>query len=87
VAKPTLPNSSPFHQLFAGILRPFARPRNPKARPEFRVFPTGKTQYHWQVVALAANRPISRHKSLTLALRKCIRLNKQHSKGVRNENN
>ena len=49
---------------------------------EFRVFPTGETEYQWRIVALRANTTISRHRSLSFALRKCTRLNKQRSRGV-----
>ena len=73
MATTTLANSPQSHQLVAEV----ARPSCPKLQPDFRVFPTGKAEYHWRVAALATNRTISRHKSLTLALRKCTRLNEQ----------
>jgi hypothetical protein len=41
------------------------------------VLPTGEAEYHWRIVALATNQTISHHKSLTYALRKCTRLNRQ----------
>jgi hypothetical protein len=77
VATPTVANSPNPPQLFAESLRPVAPMVRPKPQPEFLVFPTGTVEYHWCIVALAANRTISRHKSLTFALRKCIRLNEQ----------
>ena len=86
VARSTLAKSLDPHPLLAEILPPQARLRYAKRQPEFRVFPTGSAEYHWRVVALGSNRTISRHKSLTVALRKCTRLNEQRSEGVRNEN-
>ena len=85
MATSTLANSPNPHELLAGIARPFAPPRHPKSRPAFLVFPTGKPEYHWRIVALAANQTISRHKNLTFALRKCTQLNKQRGEGARNE--
>jgi hypothetical protein len=64
VASPTLANSLSPLQLFAQRQR------------EFRVFPTGDAEYHWRIVASRTNRTVSRHKSLSFALRKCSRLNK-----------
>jgi hypothetical protein len=40
-----------------------------------------------KLVALATNQTISRHKSLSYALRKCARLNGQRRQGVSNETN
>jgi len=77
VATSTLTNPSYPHQLFAGIVRAFSPSTYAKLQPEFRVFPTGQAEYHWLSAALATNQTISRHKSLTFALRKCTRLNKQ----------
>jgi len=87
VALSTLANSPNPYQLFAGLVRPFARPAYPKPQLEFLVFPTGKAECHWRVAASATNRTISRHKSLTFALRKCTGLNEQRSEGAGNENN
>jgi hypothetical protein len=87
VATSTLANSPNPHQLFAKTVRPFAPPSFLKLQPRFRVFPTGEAEYHWLVAALATNRTISRHKSLTFALRKCARLNERRSEGGRNETN
>ena len=85
MASLTLANSPNPHPLSAESVRPFVPPRHPKPRPEFRVFPTGKPEYHWRIVAVASNQTISRHKSLTFALRKCTQLNKQRGEGARNE--
>ena len=76
MATSTLANSRQSHQLVTGM----TRPSYPKPQPRFHVFPTGKAEYHWRVAALATNRTISRHKSLTLALRKCTRLNEPRGK-------
>lgn len=70
-------------QLFAGTER-HARAICPKPH-QFRVFPTGQAEYHWQVAALATNQIISRHKSLKFALKKCACLNEQRVQGVRND--
>jgi len=78
VATSTLANSSNSHQLFALTGRSFAVPRLPKMQAQFLVFPTGKSQYPWQVAASATKRTISRHKSLIRALNKCTQLNEQH---------
>jgi hypothetical protein len=86
VATSTLANPLNPHPLFA-VARAFAPPTYPKPQPEFRVFPTGEAEYHWRIVALSANRIVSRHKSLGFALRKCTRLNEQCGKGARNETN
>jgi len=83
MARPTLANSHSFHPLFAET-GPFAPTAYPKSQPEFRVFPTGNAEYHWRIAASATNRTISRHKSLTFALRKCTWLNNSRSKGARN---
>ena len=87
MAKSTLANSPIPHQLFAGIVRPFARPNSPRPQPDFRVFSTGEAEYHWRIAAITTNRTISRHKSLTFALRKCTLLNAQRSIGVKNGTN
>jgi len=68
-------------------VRPFAPLTYAKSHPEFQVFPTGEAKYHWRIVARGTSRTISRHKSLTFALRKCARLNEQRSEGARNEIN
>jgi len=73
--------------LFTRIVRPFPPLTYVKSQPEFQVFPTGKAQYPWRIVALGISRPISRHKSLSFALRKCTWLNKQRGEGARNETN
>ena len=49
-----------------------------KPQPGFRVFPTGDAEYSWRIAASATNQTISRHKSLSYALRKCNRLNEQY---------
>ena len=87
MATSTLANSSNPHRLFAETARPFVPPPHAKSQFQFQLFPTGKPEYHWRIVALATNRTISRHKSLTGALRKCTRLNKQRGEGARNETN
>ena len=87
MATSTLANPLNSHRLLADVARPFAPPTCRKSQPAFRVFPTGKTEYHWRIVALATNQTISRHKSLTFALRKCTRLNKQRGGGAGNETN
>jgi hypothetical protein len=79
VATSTLANPSNPHPLFAAV-RAFVLPSYPKPQPEFRVFPTGEAEYYWRIVALATDRTISRHKSLSFALRKCTRLNGQRGK-------
>ena len=87
MATPTLAKSPSPHQLLARIVRPFTPPNYPKPQPEFLVFPTSQAEYQLHIVALAGNRTISRHKSPTFALKKCIRLNKQRCEGARNETN
>ena len=77
MAASTLANSPKSHQLLADIARSLAPLTCRKSQPEFQVFPTGEAEYHWRIVALATDRTISRHKSLTYALRKCTRLNEQ----------
>jgi len=81
VATPTLANPLSAHQLFARIVRPVASRRYPKPHPNFRVFPTGEAEYHWRIAALATDRTISRHKSLSFALRTCTRLNHRSGEG------
>lgn len=80
MATSTLANPPNSYQLFGETVRPFAPPTHPTSQSEFRVFPTGKAEYHWRVVALATSRTISHHKSLSLALKKCTRLNEQRGK-------
>ena len=87
MAKATLANHPKPHQLLADVVRPFVPQSHPKSQSAFRVFPTGEAEFHWRIAALATNRTISRHKSLTFAIRKCARLNKQCSEGARNETN
>lgn len=84
MATSTLANPPNPHQLLAAVVPSFAPPSCPKASA-FRVFPTGKAEYHFRIVALAGNRTISRHKSLSSAVRKCTRLNEQRAQGARNE--
>jgi hypothetical protein len=86
VATSTLANPPSSHQWLAVVRLP-PRQRHPKSPSSFRVFPTGEAEYHWRIVALATDRTISRHKSLTYALRKCVRLNGQRGKGASNETN
>lgn len=80
MATPTLANPPIPHPLFASTVRPVASPLSPKSQSDFRVFPTGEAEYSWRIAALATDQTISRHKSLSYALRKCTRLNKQCSK-------
>ena len=87
MATSTLANPSSSHWLLAETGRLFAPPIYRKSLPEFRVFPTGQTEYHWRIVALASNRTISRHNSLKFALKKCTWLNNRRGKGARNETN
>jgi hypothetical protein len=87
VATPTLANPLSVHRLFARIVRPVASRRHPKLHPDFRVFPTGQAEYHWRIVALTTNQTISRHKSLSFAVRKCNRLNGRGGEGARNDSN
>src|SRR5579863_1745789 len=84
VATPTLAKSPNSHQLFAAIARPVA-PRHRKPRPTFRVFPTGTAEYLWRIAELTTEQTVSCHKSLSLALKKCTRLNHSCGKGVRHE--
>jgi hypothetical protein len=87
VATSTLAKLLNSHPLFAARVRLSARSSCPKPQPHFRVFPTGDAEYHWRIAALANNRTISQHKSLSFALRKCTRLNEQRGRGARNETN
>jgi hypothetical protein len=87
VATPTLANPLNTHQLFARIVRPVASRRYPKPQFDFHVFPTGETVYHWRISSLATNKTISRHKSLSFALRKCTRLNDRSGEGARHDSN
>jgi hypothetical protein len=77
VATSTLANFPNSHPPLAETVRPCALPNYPKPQPEFRVFPTGEAEYCWRIVALATSQIISRHKSLSYAVRKCTRLNGQ----------
>jgi hypothetical protein len=77
VAPSTLAKSPNSHQLFAQVVRPFTPQSSPKSRPNFVVFPTGEAGYPWRIGALGTSRTVSRHKSLSFALRKCNRLNQQ----------
>jgi hypothetical protein len=86
VARSTLANSFNPHQLFAAV-RSFTPPSYPQPQSAFRVFPTGEAEYHWHIVALATNQTVSRHKSLSFALRKCTQLNEQRTEGAKNETN
>ena len=83
----TLTVAKSSHRLFAELAPPFTPLPHPKVQPEFRVFATGEAEYHWRVAASATNQTISRHKSLSFAIRKCTRLNKQRSEGAKNETN
>ena len=87
MAVPTLANSPNCHQLLADVVRPFVPQSCPKSQSAFRVFPTSEAEFHWRIAAITTNRTISRHKSLTFALKKCTRLNEQRSEGGRNETN
>ncbi len=87
MATPTLANPLSAHQLFARIVRPVASRRYLKLHPDFRIFPTGEAEYHWRIVALNTNQTISRHKSLSFAVRKCSRLNNRSGEGARNDTN
>ena len=87
MATSTVVNPPNAHQLFTRIVRPFPPLPYAKSQPEFLVFPTGKAEYPWHIVASASNRTFSRHKSLTFALRKCTRLNGQRGEGASNEIN
>jgi hypothetical protein len=87
VATPTLANSLNAHPLFARIVRPVASRRYPKPQSTFRVFPTGEAEYRWRIAASATNQTISRHKSLSFALRKCTQLNHRSGEGARHDSN
>lgn len=87
MATPTLANPLNAPPLFARIARPVASRRYPKTQSDFRVFPTGEAKYHWRIAALATNQTISRHKSLSFALRKCTRLNDRSGEGARHDSN
>jgi hypothetical protein len=87
VATPTLANPLNAHQLFARIVRPIASRRYPKPQFDFRVFPTGEAEYHWRIAALVTNKTISRHESLSSALKKCTRLNDRSGEGARHDSN
>ena len=87
MAASTLAKAPNLHQFFVKTERRFAPGRHPRSQPAFRVFPTGKTEFHWRIAVLATNRTISRHKSLSYALEKCTRLNKQGGEGASNEIN
>jgi len=83
VATPTLANFPNPHQLRAENLWTVAA-RTQTGKPEFLVLATGEPEYHWGIADVAANRMISRHKSLAYALRKCTRLNEQRDKAQLN---
>lgn len=87
MATPTLANPLNAHPLFARIVRPVASRRCPKPQSDLRVFPTGEAEYHWRIAVFATNRTISRHKSLSFALRKCTRLNHRPGEGARHASN
>ena len=87
MATSTVANPLNAHQSFARIVGPVASRRYPKLHPDFRVFPTGEAEYHWRIVALTTNQTISRHKSLSFAVRKCTRLNHGSGEGARNDTN
>lgn len=87
MATPTLANHFNADHLFATVVRPIAPPTCQKPQPDFRVFPTGESEYSWRITAVATNHTISRHKSLRFAIRKCSRLNNEKGKGVRNGTN
>lgn len=87
MATSTLANPFNAHQLLAKIVRPVASRRYRKLHPDFRVFPTGEAEYHRRIVALTTNQTISRHTSLSFAVRKCTRLNHRSGEGARNDNN
>lgn len=80
MAASTLTNPTNAHHLFPKVARVFPLPDHPEGHPQFRVFPTGESEYHWRIVVLASNQTISRHKSLAIALSKCSSLNQQRSK-------
>jgi hypothetical protein len=84
VAASTVTNPTNTHRLFANATRALAPADRPKAHSDFRVFPTGESEYSWCIVALATNRTVSHHKSLAYALRKCTRLNEQRDKAQLN---
>ena len=87
MATSTLANPFNSHPPLAKIVRPFAPQSHPKSQSAFRVFPTGEAEYYWRIAASATNQTVSRHMSLTYALRKCARLNGQRRKGASNETN
>ena len=87
MATTTLANPSISHQVVADVVRPFAPQSHPKSQSAFRVFPTGEAEYYWRIAALATNQTVSRHKSLTYALKKCTRLNGHRSEGSGNDAN
>jgi len=87
MAIPTLANSPNPLQLFTHTVRLFPSPNHAKSQPEFLVFSTGQAEHSWRIVALGTGRTISRHKSLSFALKKCTRLNQQRSEGASNEIN
>jgi hypothetical protein len=70
VARSTVAKSPNSHQ-------PFAPTTRPKPLHEFLVFSNGNTECPWHIVAVGSGRTVSRHKSLSFALRKCNRLNEQ----------
>jgi hypothetical protein len=87
VATPTLANSSSSLQSSIRGVRPFPPLTQTKSQPRFLVFPCQKAKFNWQIVSLGTSRTISRHKSLSFALRKCTSLNKQRRGGPSHEIN
>ncbi len=87
MAESTLANSLKSIQFSAAIVRANARSKHRQLQSEFRVFPIAEGEYHWRIAALETNGTISRHKSLSFALRKCTRLNKQRRGGTSHEIN
>ncbi len=79
MARSTLANHPDFvRRSLPKALQLFAQASESKLESKFRVFPTTEAECPWRIVALTSNQTISRHKSLTYALRKCARLNEQH---------
>ena len=85
MATPTLANFPNSYSVPRKTLRQALASHCSKSQATFRVFPTSSAEYHWQIVLLATNQTISRHKSLSLALTKCTGLNNVRSKGAKNE--
>jgi hypothetical protein len=66
-----------YHTPKAAICVRVSTPPTPTVNhhPAFLVFPTLNSTYTWRVAAVEANRTISRHKNLALAIEKAERLN------------